>query len=93
MLTVGLVWFAIPVLLFPAVTGADLTPSLMNWASLTWGGALLLAGLWYFLRARHRFTGPQIQHLKEPIPEKVGLEAPFEQKSEYYQSDVRPAEL
>ncbi|CZR56471.1 probable UGA4 GABA permease-also involved in delta-aminolevulinate transport [Phialocephala subalpina] len=55
----------IPILCFPAVKGKDLNKLNMNYASLVYGGVMLLAMTWYAVDARKWFKGPKInvEHL------------------------------
>ena len=39
----------------------SVTPTSMNWASTMYGGILIIALVYYALRARHRYTGPVMQ--------------------------------
>jgi len=57
----GILWgiLVIPVLSFPAKRGSNLTPTLMNWTGLVYGGAMLLALIWYAVDARKWFTLPR----------------------------------
>ncbi len=41
----------IPILCLPSVTGSDLTPSLMNWTCLVWGGPMLFVIIWWVVDA------------------------------------------
>ena len=54
-------WVAlmIPVLSFPTVKGADVTPQTMNWTCLLYGGTMLLSLTWYAVYARKWFVGPK----------------------------------
>src|SRR5271155_2441565 len=56
----GILWgiLVIPVLSFPAKRGSNLTPTLMNWTGLVYGGTMLLALIWYVVDARKWFTLP-----------------------------------
>ncbi|KAH8678333.1 amino acid transporter-like protein [Xylariales sp. PMI_506] len=56
----------LPILCFPSVSGADLSPDLMNWTVVVYGGPMLMASMWWVISARHWFKGPKIdQHLQE----------------------------
>jgi amino acid transporter len=50
----------IPILCLPSVTGSDLTPSLMNWTCLVWGGPMLMVLIWWVVDAHKWFTGPKV---------------------------------
>jgi len=50
----------IPILCLPSVTGKDLTPSLMNYTCLVWGGPMLLVMIWWVVDAHKWFTGPKV---------------------------------
>lgn len=54
----------VPILCFPSVTGSNLTPDLMNWTALVWGGPMILASIWFWIDAHKWFKGPKvnIQH-------------------------------
>ena len=54
----------IPILCLPSVTASDLTPDLMNWTCLVWGGPMLMALIWWVVDAHKWFKGPKvnIQH-------------------------------
>lgn len=55
----------VPLLCFPSVAGADLTPELMNWTCLVYGGPMLFVSLWWVVSARTWFKGPKVnvEHL------------------------------
>lgn len=55
----------VPILCLPAFTGDDLTPDLMNWTCLVWGGPMFIALVWFAVDARKWFKGPRvnIEHL------------------------------
>jgi amino acid transporter len=63
---IGFAWVALilPILCFPSVKGADLTPSSMNWTCLVYGGPMLLALCWYAIDARKWFKGPKVYCFK-----------------------------
>lgn len=42
--------------MFPGIPNP--TPAEMNWASLMFGGILIIAFTWYFFKARHEYDGP-----------------------------------
>ncbi|KAF2681838.1 amino acid transporter [Lentithecium fluviatile CBS 122367] len=50
----------VPILCFPSVRGADLTPDVMNWTALVYGGPMLIVTLWWFVSARKWFKGPKV---------------------------------
>ncbi|KAF7192922.1 putative amino-acid permease C15C4.04c [Pseudocercospora fuligena] len=41
------------------------TPSNLNWSSLIFSGLLLIAALYYFVKARHEYVGPVVQVKRE----------------------------
>jgi len=49
-----------PILSFPAVTGADLNVQSMNYTCLVWGGPMLLAMIWWVVDAHKWFKGPRV---------------------------------
>ncbi|KAK3079778.1 hypothetical protein LTS18_003928, partial [Coniosporium uncinatum] len=55
----------VPILCLPSVTGTDLTPDLMNWTCLVYGGPMVLITIWWIISARKWFKGPKvnIEHL------------------------------
>ncbi|KAH8197855.1 hypothetical protein TruAng_008002 [Truncatella angustata] len=59
-ISVSFVLVMMPILCFPTVTGADLTPELMNWTSLVYGVPMLAVIIWFFVDARKWFKGPKI---------------------------------
>ena len=50
----------VPILCLPTVTGSDLTPDLMNWTVVVWGGPMLLAIIWFVVDAHKWFKGPRV---------------------------------
>lgn len=50
----------VPILCLPSATGADLTPSLMNWTCLVWGAPMLGAMVWWVVDAHKWFKGPKV---------------------------------
>ncbi|KAF2874900.1 amino acid permease-domain-containing protein [Massariosphaeria phaeospora] len=56
----GFVLLMIPILCFPSVTGAELTPDVMNWTALVYGGPMFLVLVWWFVSAHKWFKGPKI---------------------------------
>ncbi|KAJ5776851.1 amino-acid permease [Penicillium odoratum] len=50
----------VPILCLPSVTKADLTPDLMNWTCLVYGGPMLAVMIWWFVDAHRWFTGPKV---------------------------------
>ncbi|KAK5136538.1 hypothetical protein LTR08_002882 [Meristemomyces frigidus] len=54
------VLFIIPILCFPASTGADLNALNMNYTIVIYGGVMACALLWYAVDARKWFKGPRI---------------------------------
>lgn len=59
-IALGWVCLIVPVLCFPVVRGPDLTPDLMNWTALVYGGPMLIAMVWYAVDARKWFKGPKV---------------------------------
>ena len=55
----------VPILCLPSVIDGDLTPDLMNWTCLVYGGPMLAAIIWWIVDARKWFKGPKvnIEHL------------------------------
>lgn len=49
-----------PILCFPTVRDSDLTPELMNWTSLVYGGPMFIVIIWFAVDARKWFKGPKI---------------------------------
>ncbi|KAJ9613052.1 hypothetical protein H2200_002993 [Cladophialophora chaetospira] len=45
--------------------GTPVTPESMNWSLTIFGGVLILAMIYYVLRARHNYTGPVVQVKRE----------------------------
>ncbi|KAL4927601.1 amino acid permease [Aspergillus undulatus] len=56
----------VPILCLPADTGSNLTPDLMNWTCLVWGGPMLVVSIWWVVDARKWFKGPKV-NLKHAI--------------------------
>ncbi|KAJ5725515.1 amino-acid permease [Penicillium malachiteum] len=58
----GVVFVAlmVPILCLPSVTKGDLTPDLMNWTCLVYGGPMLVVLIWWFVDAHKWFTGPKV---------------------------------
>ncbi|KAJ5634987.1 amino-acid permease [Penicillium longicatenatum] len=50
----------VPILCLPSVTKKDLTPDLMNWTCLVYGGPMLAVLIWWFVDAHRWFTGPKV---------------------------------
>ena len=59
-IALGWVALIVPILCFPKVKGSDLTPQLMNWTCLVYGGPMVLALIWYAIDARKWFRGPKV---------------------------------
>jgi amino acid transporter len=59
-LGVAFVLLMVPILCLPSVTKGDLTPDLMNWTCLVYGGPMLAVTIWWVVDARHWFTGPVV---------------------------------
>ncbi|KAK2746647.1 hypothetical protein FQN57_002991 [Myotisia sp. PD_48] len=62
---VSFVGLMIPVLCLPSSVGAQLTPKVMNWTCLAYGGSMASVITWWLLDARKWFKGPQVnvEHL------------------------------
>ncbi|KAJ5305310.1 uncharacterized protein N7443_004970 [Penicillium atrosanguineum] len=60
----------VPILCLPSVTKGDLTPDLMNWTCLVWGGPMLAVTIWWIVDARKWFTGPvvNVMHAIHAVP-------------------------
>lgn len=56
---VAFVVMMIPFLNFPSVTGADLTPDMMNWTVLVYFGPMFMLISWFLIDARKWFKGPK----------------------------------
>ncbi|CAG8183381.1 unnamed protein product [Penicillium nalgiovense] len=54
------VFFMVPILCLPSVTGKNLTPDLMNWTCLVWGAPMLAVTIWWVVGARRWFKGPVV---------------------------------
>ncbi|RDW90710.1 amino acid permease [Aspergillus mulundensis] len=59
-LGVGFVLLMVPILCLPADTGSNLTPDLMNWTCLVWGGPMLAVTIWWVVDAHKWFKGPKV---------------------------------
>ncbi|MCJ1434666.1 hypothetical protein MMC27_004035 [Xylographa pallens] len=59
-LACAFVMLMVPVLCFPAMTGTDLSPSVMNWTVVVYGGPMTLALLWFAIDAHKWFKGPKV---------------------------------
>ncbi|RLV94393.1 putative polyamine transporter [Spathaspora sp. JA1] len=57
--SVAFVTLMIPILCFPYVRGADVTPEEMNWTALVFFGTLLLATIWFVVDAHKWYVGPR----------------------------------
>lgn len=57
---VGFVFLMVPILCLPADTGSNLTPDLMNWTCLVWGGPMLAVSIWWIVDAHKWFKGPKV---------------------------------
>ncbi|KAL4965591.1 amino acid permease [Aspergillus stella-maris] len=80
-LGVGFVLLMVPILCLPADTGSNLTPDLMNWTCLVWGGPMLAVTIWWFVDAHKWFKGPKV-NLEHAIHDDVihGIETEQEQE-------------
>ncbi|KAK3208266.1 hypothetical protein GRF29_77g117046 [Pseudopithomyces chartarum] len=50
----------VPILCFPSVRGEELTPELMNWTCLVYGGPMFMVTVWWFVSAKKWFKGPKV---------------------------------
>ena len=50
----------VPILCFPSVRGEELTPELMNWTCLVYGGPMFMVTVWWFVSAKNWFKGPKV---------------------------------
>lgn len=68
-LGVSFVALMVPILCLPSVTGRDLTPDLMNWTCLVYGGPMLAVLVWWVVDAKNWFTGPviNVEHVQHPV--------------------------
>ncbi|OJJ46687.1 hypothetical protein ASPZODRAFT_152129 [Penicilliopsis zonata CBS 506.65] len=57
---VSFVLLMVPILCLPSVKGNDLTPDLMNWTCLVYGGPMLAVIIWWVVDARKWFKGPKV---------------------------------
>lgn len=75
-LGVSFVLLMVPILCLPSVTGSDLTPELMNWTCLVWGGPMLAVLVWWVVDAHRWFTGPRVnvEHAQHPPVMSEGVE-------------------
>lgn len=66
---VSFVALMVPILCLPSVTKGDLTPDLMNWTCLVYGGPMLAVTIWWFVDAHRWFTGPvvNVEHAIHPV--------------------------
>lgn len=73
-----------PILCLPSVVRGDLSPNLMNWTCLVYGGPMLAILIWWVVDARHWFKGPVVNvvHAIHPVvsegvepEERKGMEA------------------
>ena len=54
------VMLMVPILCFPALTGADLSAQGMNWTVVVYGGPMTCAMIWWVVDARKWFNGPKV---------------------------------
>ncbi|KAK2759455.1 hypothetical protein FQN54_002933 [Arachnomyces sp. PD_36] len=57
---VAFVLLMLPILCLPADVGDDLTPELMNWTCVVYGGAMFAILIWWVVDARKWFKGPKV---------------------------------
>lgn len=65
--SVAFVGLMVPILCFPTVKGADLTPTEMNWTCLVYFGLILLTTIWFVVDARRWYVGPRTNISEEDI--------------------------
>ncbi|KAH0536006.1 hypothetical protein FGG08_007105 [Glutinoglossum americanum] len=58
--SVAFVALMLPILCLPSVVGQDLTPDLMNWTCLVYGGPMIMVTIWWFVDAHKWFKGPKV---------------------------------
>lgn len=83
MVACAFVLLMIPILCLPAYVGDDLTPDLMNWTALVWGGPMFIVLVWFAVDARKWFKGPRVNldHLMHGREEQAAaLQGPLEGK-------------
>ncbi|KAI5478115.1 hypothetical protein MNV49_005482 [Pseudohyphozyma bogoriensis] len=92
-LSCSFVALMLPILCFPSVRGADLTPDAMNWTIVVWGGPLFLAACFFGIHARKTYLGPKIniEHLRFPDGTSMTQEALRQAKREDINVVVAPA--
>lgn len=57
--SVAFVAVMVPFLCFPTVSGADLTPDMMNWTVVVFFGPMLIFIIWFAVDARKWYVGPR----------------------------------
>ncbi|KAK4622425.1 hypothetical protein CLAFUR0_07351 [Fulvia fulva] len=81
----GFVALMVPILCLPSVTGKNLTPDLMNWTAVVYGGPMMLITVWWMVSARKWFKGPKVNldHLMHggEVAEVIDGHAPVIQRS------------
>lgn len=77
---VSFVFFIVPILCLPSVTGNHLSPSLMNWTCLVWGAPMLAVTVWWFIDAHRWFAGPvvNVEHAIHTIDSEPVISEGFE---------------
>jgi hypothetical protein len=83
----------VPILCLPSVTKGDLTPDLMNWTCLVYGGPMLAVLIWWIVDARKWFTGPKVnvEHSMHPVVNE-GMEPEDHADAEITTSSAKSAE-
>lgn len=83
----------VPILCLPATRGDDLTPDVMNWTAVVWGGPMLLALIWFAVDARKWFKGPRVnlEHLMHGREDQAAQIAPTIEGKEVDGSDSERA--
>lgn len=54
------VFLMLPILCLPSYVGSDLSPDLMNWTALVYGGPMLAVTIWWVVDAHKWFKGPKV---------------------------------
>ncbi|PKY01517.1 amino acid permease [Aspergillus campestris IBT 28561] len=72
---VSFVLLMVPILCLPSYTGGNLTPDVMNWTCLVWGGPMLAVTIWWVIDAHKWFAGPKVnvEHNIHPIREESSM--------------------
>jgi len=102
MMACSFVVLMLPILCFPAYTGADLNAQLMNWTVVVYGGPMFMIMIWWFVSARKWFKGPKVnaehqmlgrgQHL-EGVEEESGSDVPSPHFTKEEEGGYQPPNL